>query len=59
MHDVNVCPNCTEFEVTPRIIKHSNKKGYVKYKCPKCEIEFEYRVTKEPDYENFDKDINN
>ena len=59
MEGVNVCPNCTEFEVTPRVIMPLIKIGYKKFKCPKCCIEFEYRVTKEPDYENFDKDINN
>jgi len=58
MIDVNVCPNCTEFEVTPRVIKHINKKGFTKYKCPRCGIEFEYKVIKEPDYKNWDKDIN-
>jgi len=46
MIDVNVCPNCTEFEVTPKVIKCINKKGFTKYKCPRCGIEFEYKVTK-------------
>jgi len=58
MIDVNICPSCTEFEVTPKVIKSINKKGFTRYKCLKCGIEFEYKVTKEPDYKNWHKDIN-
>jgi len=53
--ELSVCPVCTEFEQTPHPIHTANKSQNKKYRCNKCGAEFWLRVTKEPNYKNFDK----
>jgi transposase-like protein len=53
---LDICPVCTEFETTPKRIKHSIKLGD-KFVCEKCKSEFWLKVTKEPDYKDLEEEI--
>ena len=54
---INVCPICTEYECLPNDIKRSQKLGH-KFHCRKCGAEYWLKVTKEPTFENWNKDLN-
>ena len=52
-----ICPVCTEFGITPDNIKQSKTLGQ-KFHCRKCGSEYWLKITKNPDYENFNKEMN-
>jgi hypothetical protein len=57
--ELSVCPVCTEFEQTPVPIGGMNKSQNNKYLCNKCGAEFWLKITKEPDYKNFELEDQN
>jgi transposase-like protein len=52
---LDICPVCTEYETTPKLLKYSVKLDN-KFICKKCKAEFWLKIIKEPDFKNINKD---